>query len=204
MIGYGAWFQGLFVKPPVIMGVKMKPFSIIHAVVLRELGSPFCAVGGKPERGDLLIALMVCSRTYREISRDIVPDLAKCKYVGMLLRSVVRNIALAQYKFAVYLDDFASVPGHGPTTKPGKPCKAMAEWHMVRVLCSEYGISFDRAWDMPYGAARCACDCYSEANGSKTLDGPEVDAAIEQAKAIRAKLGIKDDDKPEGATDGNG
>ena len=204
MIGYGAWFQGLFVKPPVIMGVQMKPFSIIHAVILRQMDSPYCAVGGRPDRGDLLAALMVCSRTYREIGRDIAPDYSKAKMMWMWLRSLGRDLVLANRQFNVYLDDFTSVPGHGPSTKPGKPCKAMAEWHMVRVLCSEYNKQLDDAWDYPYGAARCACDCYGEANGNKTLDGPEVDAAIKLAKEIRAKLGIKDDDKPEGATDGNG
>jgi|GEM_PF-2100557 len=49
-----------------ILGVPLRPFTVGHRTLLQGIGSPFVTGSHFPGIGDLLTALLVCSRTVTE------------------------------------------------------------------------------------------------------------------------------------------
>ena len=48
-----------------ILGVKLRPLSLGHLILLKRYGSAF-VVGGIPTEADLVLSVLICSRTYEE------------------------------------------------------------------------------------------------------------------------------------------
>jgi len=53
-------------KPcPIVMGLRLVPFTVGHAILLHRLGSPF-VTGGRASANDLVEAVVVCSQSAEE------------------------------------------------------------------------------------------------------------------------------------------
>ena len=114
---------------------------------------------------------MVCARTWREIRRDIVPAVRPVVLWDMWWRKRRYDHAQQHAILDAYIDDYAARPDHYVKAGGGKggTIAAPYEFHLVRILCSHYGLTEDQAWDFPYGRAHCYGDCYGEANGDESL-----------------------------------
>ena len=48
-----------------VLGVKLRPLSLGHLILLKRYGSAF-VVGGIPTEADLVLSVLICSRTYED------------------------------------------------------------------------------------------------------------------------------------------
>jgi hypothetical protein len=58
-----------------IFGIRLLPFAVGHKLILQAIESPLVTLERKPEIGDLVAALWVCSRPYSEARAGIVQRL---------------------------------------------------------------------------------------------------------------------------------
>lgn len=58
----------------------------------------------------------------------------------------------------------------------GSPCGTPYQWHIVRVLCADYGLDLAAAWNTPYAYARCLHDAHREALGEVHMAHPRYEA----------------------------
>ena len=191
--GTSAWFQALFVAPPRICGVQLRPYSIGHERILIEIGSPY-ATGEEPTDSDLLAAIQICGRTLAGCQQLIAGGPTR-----RLRRWGVRwtryGLATAHKSFRTYLDDYLRAPAHEKTGNE-TPCNADVYWHYARILCDCYGFDFfadprnpaNSAWDCPKPVAVCCADAWGESQGVKGLvsDADEriADTVVEGQKAL--------------------
>jgi hypothetical protein len=171
MVGYDAWFQSLMVQPRTAYGVRLRPFSLIHSLTLGEMVSPYTYGHCDPTPTDALTATMVCSRTWAEIRRDIVPVIRPVVLWRMWWAGRRHNHAHESAVLTAYFDDFSSRPEHWVTqgAKKGHAIKAPYEFHLAHILCEHWGLSESEAWDFPIGRAHCYTDTYAETQGDESL-----------------------------------
>jgi hypothetical protein len=53
------------------LGVRLFPLTLGHAIILQRLGSPFGCGGRGAGRGDVSLAIFVCSRPWRTAERQV-------------------------------------------------------------------------------------------------------------------------------------
>ena len=188
MDGYAAWFQSLMTAPRRVYGVMLKPFSLIHVITLEELGNSYAMQNDEPASdSDTMIAAFVCSRDWSEIRRDVFPDMNKGKMLAFWLRTRFYNWKHQSDIMAAYVDDYTTVPEHSELIdkKPGRSIAGSPEYHIVSVLCSEYNMTLDEAWNTPFNLARCCLDIYGERQGAETLISRRDEALNNLAKKLR-------------------
>lgn len=163
------WIKALMAEPPRMFGRRLKPFALIHRLVLRTLESPL--VTGQPASPiDIYLFVAVCSRSLAELRRDLF-RIARWKrgmrWVLWWNRAYTESVAA---KLRDYIEDFNDTPRHWQAKggKAGKAFKAPYEFHMVRVLCGHYGYTQAEAWNERCGYARCLYDTFAEAEYEDT------------------------------------
>ena len=98
-------------KPcPIVIGLRMVPFTVGHAILLHRLGSPF-VTGGKASANDLVEAVVVCSQSADESVKAMA--------------SVFRWVPLRLMRQKVRKSDLA------------KECRALQEWIGDKSDCPE-------------------------------------------------------------------
>ena len=186
MDGYGAWFQALFLRDPKCLGVQLKPYSYAHWEVLRKFHSPYLyqQANGDPApttRRDLLFAVWVCSRTFKQLQRELFDWRSK-----LLLnwRTLGRDFAFNDSQMRVYLDDFRRVPRSLKMQhkEPPQPCAAPVSFHITRHLREHEGFTLAESWDCPIGLGRCLFMAWQEAQGEAKLVSEEMEKTEEQDK----------------------
>lgn len=177
------WFQSLMVTPPKIAGVRLLPYSLAHHAILSGLGSPY-SIGGIPSRQDVLIAIQVCSKTWDQNRAWLDNNPADVTGVMGWLISLGRfslrrmrwtpfNWRAAHDDLMTYIEDYGRVPDHirsgDVSADDSAEIKAPYEWHIVRILCTAYGMTHDQAWNCPLNLAKCYADTWAESNGDDTM-----------------------------------
>lgn len=179
------WIQALFAAAPRIAGVRLRPYSLAHNFTLRSLDNSLLADGVPDKAEDLATALVVCSRSFAQIQADLFGG---AQTVGQLASAIKwkrrYSLATACASFRQYRDNFCACPDHWNEqgAKAGRNIAAPWEWHVVRVLCSQYGRTWDQAWDTPCGQGRCCFDVWAESKGDSTLVSEHEEQAIEEAQ----------------------
>ena len=167
------FFKAVFLEPPRICGKRLHPFSLAHEYFLKHLNNPII-VGGSITDDDLLTAIFVCSLTFKEL-REYFNQPSTFKVGLWFLRWRYRNLAIAHESFAVYLSEYYDVPDHfKPEPKEGEELPVKEEragygcpyqYHLMHILCREYSMSIDEAWNTSLTTARCYYDVWSESTG---------------------------------------
>jgi hypothetical protein len=189
MPGYRAWTQSQLIQPPVILGRRLRPFSLFHRLILREkFISAFLDMDRVAGRADVILAVMICSRTRKEIIAKLARGGGWLNLLTETFLARVYNWKKAAAQFEEYIGSYSyspdgSVPGkatvlHGPI-----------EYHLFHTLCSEYNYSKDQAWDTSFCEAMCQCDIVSEKKGGVVL------RTIEDEMLSRAVLQLDDAEK---------
>lgn len=102
------FFQSVLISPVRIMGVKLRPFSAFHALLLLQFDSPFMREARDAKLGDLIFALNVLSSEWG----DDVKKMVKCS-LGLYLRLVFarkKTISQAMQKIGAHIDGYAECP----------------------------------------------------------------------------------------------
>ena len=189
-----AWLTSLMVTPPVILGRRLKPFSLAHSFILERAGNPFW-IGGERGPEHFFEALEICSRDLEENRARIAgkPDNKFKRWVVKYFRKVAaKDVAT----FAQYLDDHLACH---PRESGGSGRELHSPWQfrLVTDLVAR-GFTEERAWNMPLNLARCYYDARAEMDGDDSLlDVNSVDAyeLIARANKLMEDGNIKEADE---------
>ena len=190
-----AWFRAWVTVPPIIGGLPMLPYSISHAMWLDALNSPLLATGSPVTHGEIWEALGVCSRDHAgnvRVYSFARPDKAALKAAR---RHAGRPLDGLESSIRGYIDSYTVAPPMVPPRAKQRGYAAPAYNHLIRVLCSVYGVGIDEAMNFPVGLARCLYETDQEAQGGKALAHP-VDVLQEQIRQdINAAKEVDDQER---------
>lgn len=174
-------------KPcPVVMGLRLLPYSVGHSLVLHRIGSPL-VVGGHVGRSDLMTAVLICSQPINESMSAI--------------RSPFRNLALKLWtwkvknlSFEAELDKWNEWMA-GQSTAPeilmkqGNSRQLSMPWpERMLACCLEIGLEEDTVLAMPIGDAERLVLARAETHGDVELWSPKDEALwrwMKQQEAIK-------------------
>lgn len=173
---------------PVIIGVRMKPYSLGHSVILSQIDSGFTA-GRFPTFEDLIAAAFVCAHSWEENNRLLRSPFRRwlrLKLWGALAGRfdiVAATVSMLQYVTAgdVY-----------PDTEPPKDPEAVRELaapHSARIylFLRSSGFSESAAWNMPCNVANWLHAARAEEDGKITLMSRQRRAFLEIARRERER-----------------
>lgn len=186
-----------------ILGVKLRPFSLGHVVLLNRIQSAFLA-GGVPDFNDLASSIFICSKTYREALAVMEnPNISKamrswaCRLTGLTDWRVIiglrkcRPIDLAKSveAFQEYIQEHSKIPDYdfNPAYFRDMHCP---EVQMVKVtLMREMGFSESEIMDRPWGACLWDYVTLRALDGKvKMIDGELKQEALNTANELKALI----------------
>ena len=155
-------------QAPIVLGVRLVPYTVGHAIVLQRLGSPF-VMGGEIQPENLVEAVTVCSQSPLESIRSI-----KSRLSGLMLwlwgKRIERMNVLSECdKFQLWLKEQSTAPEvlMESGSKPKTPAMPWPE--RVLVGCLNIGIAPDDAIQMPLGDAERLILAHAEMMGQVQL-----------------------------------
>lgn len=60
------FYEAVIPDPFTVLGVRLRPLSLGHLLILRKIGSAFFDPDAKPNLGELGVAVTICSKTYED------------------------------------------------------------------------------------------------------------------------------------------
>ena len=155
-------------QAPVVLGVRLVPYTVGHAIVLQRLGSPF-VMGGEINPTDLVEAVTVCSQSPLESIKSI-----KSRFSGLMLwlwgKRIERMNALVESdKFQLWLKEQSTAPEVLMEAGSKSKTPAMPWPERVLVGCLNIGIAPDDAIQMPLGDAERLILAHAEMMGQVQL-----------------------------------
>lgn len=155
-------------QAPIVLGVRLVPYTVGHAIVLQRLGSPF-VMGGEINPTDLVEAVTVCSQSPLESIKSI-----KSRFSGLMLwlwgkRIVKMNALVESDKFQLWLKEQSTAPEVLMEAGSKSKTPAMPWPERVLVGCLNIGISADDAIKMPLGDAERLILAHAEMMGQVQL-----------------------------------
>ena len=161
---------------PTVLGVRLVPYTVGHAIVLQRLRSPY-VLGGEITPSDLVEAVLVCSQPPLESIKSI-----KSIWRDALLwlwgkRIAKMNLMVESDKFQLWLKEQSTAPEVlvEAGTKSKRPAMPWPE--RVLVGCVSLGIDADKALQIPIGDAERLILAHAEMHG-------QVDLWDDQSEAI--------------------
>jgi len=155
-------------QAPIVLGVRLVPYTVGHAIVLQRLRSPF-VMGGEISSTDLVEAVAVCSQSPLESIRSI-----KSRWNGLVLwlwgkRIANLNLIAESDKFQLWLRDQSTAPEVLMESGSKSKTPAMPWPERVLVGCMHIGIAPDDAIKMPLGDAERLILAHAEMMGQVQL-----------------------------------
>jgi hypothetical protein len=130
--------------------VRLAPYSLHHALMLRMVGNPLVAEKPQPgeviEWSDLWESVAICKGVSSQPIR--YPSGWKCAFVQRLFRL---DLAAEVEAFRAYQNDFAQVPDLHCSDPHTRTLTAPAPLAKVVSLARELREPMDHFWDMPLG-----------------------------------------------------
>lgn len=169
-------------QAPVVLGVRLVPYTVGHAIVLQRLRSPY-VLGGEITPSDLAEAVLVCSqpplesiRSIKSIWRDLVLWLWGKRIERM-------NLVVESDKFQLWLKEQSTAPEvlMESGSKPKTPAMPWPE--RVLVGCLNIGIAPDDAIQMPLGDAERLILAHAEMMGQVQLWDDQSEAIWQNQQA---------------------
>lgn len=190
-----AWTQALFARPPLMLGRRLRPFSLSHALLLRATGNPYAYVGAPATVRDLFAAVAICSRGHAENAeayrRGVRPSvLAAWRRQWRRVEFAVADASFREYIAAHTRRNVrAQVERQGGDTPD---ISGPVEYYLHRHLTEDRGWPDEAAWDCAYGYAWALLDCSQEWRAPGTLQS-EYDARVEALLASEAAARARGD-----------
>ena len=153
---------------PSVLGVRLVPYTVGHAILLQRLGSPY-VLGGEITSSDLVEAVVVCSQSPLESIRSI-----KSVWKDLVLwlwgkRIAKLNLLAESEKFQLWLKDQSTAPEVLMESGSKSKRPAMPWPERVLVGCLNIGIGSDDAIKMPIGDAERLILAHAEMMGQVQL-----------------------------------
>jgi hypothetical protein len=163
-------------KPcPIVMGLRLVPFSVGHALLLHRMGSPF-VYGGNASAQDLVEVAVVCSQPIYESVKTMRSWL---RWLPLrIMRQKVKQADLLKESKAVqkWIEDQSDCPE--VLRSPGSGQRAATMPWPERILVGLVNIGFDETTviNMPVIDAERLFLTHAEMNGQVELWSNEQDA----------------------------
>ena len=155
-------------QAPIVLGVRLVPYTVGHAIVLQRLGSPF-VMGGEIQPENLVEAVTVCSQSPLESIKSI-----KSRWSGLMLwlwgkRIQQMDLIVECDKFQLWLKEQSTAPEVLMESGSKSKTPAMPWPERVLVGCLNIGIAPDDAIQMPLGDAERLILAHAEMMGHVQL-----------------------------------
>lgn len=169
---------------PVIIGVRMRPFTLGHSALLHQIDSAFVN-GTFPHFAELLAAALICAHTWEENRRmGRIRRLLTMWVWGRLAGKFdVPNATIAMFQHIRSGDEY---PETEPPEKP-EAVRELAAPPVTRIytFLRASGFSESEAWNMPLNAANWMHASVMEEEGKITLLSSRRRAFLEMARRER-------------------
>lgn len=206
-----SYYSATVPEPRVILGVRLRPLSLGHVVLMNRVESAFVC-GGPVRYEDLAISVMICALTYEEGCKALedsgLPNamkkwaerLTRTRWIDRALRRKPTPIAFGQKcdEFRDYLIKGSWHPNYKTNTDARSNDINLPSEQVVRVLLMrEMGFSeaelMNRSWSL------CLTDAYT----IRALDGQigimpdddELAEFVKQAEAVIQKIQADNGDR---------
>ncbi len=178
---------------PVVMGVRLRPFSLGHSVLLEAVESPYMSDAQSVDSGDLALAVWICSHTYEDASAALNSDDPRIKKAFMRWgkRWSRRGVFLDELDtFTAYLNYYADAPTRWESDDSNE-LRVPWQWAMLNTLCG--GVAdpalHSRVLNMPLNSAICQACAIGAANGDESLMSEYEERAISELAEISRGAG---------------
>lgn len=165
-----------------VLGKKLKPFSLWHALLLEAIQSPIWMGKGSLTLPDLYSAVAICSNEWPKFT-------LKAGTLTILCNTFLRGERLEKEskKLVAYFNDYNSVPMLWTADKTDKKeapkCPLPMALDLVAWLV-RHGFGEARSWNMPIGLAHWYYIACAKQRGSEIdLVSPEEQIVIDRVKA---------------------
>jgi hypothetical protein len=154
-----AFLKAAVPDPARILGVRLKPFSVGHNILLQREG---CAlVDGRPGQfSDLILGVSICSRTFEEAVAFLSNPLRSALWlkwwgfkVWLAVRFGGKNLAESAGNFLAYVRDGSSSPTPMQKDEGGSELHLPITALVLTTLQSRCGYSLSEAMNCPWGLA---------------------------------------------------
>lgn len=162
-------------KPPIVLGVRLLPYTVGHALVLQRLRSPY-VFGGEIDARDLVEAVFVCSQNAVESAKTINSIFRDLLFWLWSKRISKMNPFEESNKFNAWLKEQSTAPE--VLLKQGCSRKQPAMPWPERVLtgCVSLGFTSDEVLNFPIGDAERFILTHAEMNGQAELWDEEAES----------------------------
>lgn len=167
----GVFGQSLYACGGRVAGLRLRPFSPHHALMLMELQSPYI-MGGAVTLGDTTAALIACQSTKSDGMAGVMRlHSSRLVWLRWRLRWLFRSHAKAM----VALEDYIGASMRAPEMWIDSECKGKrsgAPWpyYIVSVIAQEMpSIPYAELWDMPLTELACHKAIIDERTGGADI-----------------------------------
>lgn len=179
--------QGAFIlahtySPPSVLGLRLRPFSPWHGLLLEAAGSPFLC-GGRVDADDLILGAWVCSKSYCDGFRTAA-DAASARKWGAKTKRF--HLAAELSAFNSYLDASFTAPEYWKSGD-GSSVKAPYFWHLAYFAMLRLHLPEADAWDYPIAKISCYQACAAELSGNSNLMSADEIKGIELLRAAETQ-----------------
>jgi len=171
-----------------VLGKRLKPFSLWHALLLEAIGSPIWLGKGSLTIPDLLAAVAVCSNEWPVFN-------LKAGFMTVLRSSCISSnrLQVEGKKLVAYFNDYNAVPmlwtDDKKESKDKPKCALPLSLDLVAWLV-RHGFGESRSWNMPIGLAHWYyIACARQRGGEIDLVSPEEQLVIDKVKEKHAATG---------------
>lgn len=159
--------DAFFCQPPVVLGRRLRPYSLGHSFTLDAIQSPF-AVGGPVNAFELIGAVLICSMPFAEIVDKINADslLKDAEAFGKTLDMD----ALYAEELAKFHDYLTTYDKAAPAiSKPSAAGPLPLPWQIVVAWALMDRLPEREVWDMPLTRAMAYHAAWRYEHGDDTL-----------------------------------
>lgn len=177
----------------VILGRRMVPLTLGHAVLLTRMASPFAPfthpkLGYMPALGDVALAAWICSRPWR-----VAAERLQWRRTGWLLRwwawcaarSAANRVDIAR-AWAAYFEAEISAPKMWLAEKQSKRLSSPVLQILILTRMTQFGEGFEAALDTPLRRALLDAAGLGEMRGTIEVQGDDDSAWIRDLIARQA------------------
>lgn len=174
-----------------VLGKRLKPFCLAHAVALYVIESPYVSVfeSSMGERNvsliDLELAVRVCSSPFDTLLSTL--DRGLTSVLWSMNNRLVRDPQQEANKFEIYLKDFIALPETFDKDSNGGEAGAPWPLSVGTLLSSKGGLDFEYAMQMPIGKAMWIAACLGEQMGAIDIMSEMEGSIVEEVLAYRAQ-----------------
>jgi len=173
-------FFNAFLTPArtIILGKKLKPFSLKHRIFLEGIASPYLQSDQELTPADLLIALKICAD--ESLDNFTLWD----KWLGLRLTLSKELFAQASLSFVRYVNQPDTYPKFYQKKEVGQSAEQMPWQLCILATLMRNGVSYEAALTMPEAKAIWLSTAFNIQAGAKLeLLTTDDEALIDRLKA---------------------